>query len=122
MTRRVDHVIGFTGGNSATDSGFVFASLKPLSERKVGAAAVINRLRPKLSRVPGATLFLQPGQDLRTGARQSNAQYQYVIYSETLADLNKWGPILMAQMKKIRGLNDVNSDQRNNGLESLSDL
>jgi multidrug efflux pump len=115
----VDHVIGFTGGNSATDSGFVFSSLKPLSERKVGAADVINRLRPKLARIPGATLFLQPGQDLRTGARQSNAQYQYVVYSETLADLNKWGPILLAQMKKIHGLNDVNSDQRNDGLESM---
>jgi multidrug efflux pump len=115
----VDHVIGFTGGNSATDSGNVFASLKPLSERGVGAAQVINRLRPKLARVSGATLFMQPGQDLRTGARQSNAQYQYVVWSESLADLNKWGPKLLAQIKKIHGLNDVNSDQRNDGLESM---
>ncbi len=112
-------MIGFTGGNSATDSGNVFAALKPLRERKVGADVVINRLRPKLARIPGATLFMQPGQDLRTGARQSNAQYQYVIYSETLADLNKWGPILLSNMKKLHGLNDVNSDQRNNGLESM---
>ena len=117
----IDHVIGFTGGNSATDSGNVFASLKPLSERKdkKGGVDIINRLRPKLARVTGATLFMQPGQDLRAGARQSNAQYQYVIYSETLADLNKWGPILFANMKKIHGLTDVNSDQRNDGLESL---
>jgi multidrug efflux pump len=115
----VDHVIGFTGAQSATDAGNLFASLKPLSERKVSANDVINRLRPKLARVSGASLVLQPGQDLRTGARQSNAQYQYVIYSDTLADLNKWGPILQAQMKKIPGLTDVNSDQRNNGLESM---
>jgi multidrug efflux pump len=114
----IDHVIGFTGGN-ATDSGNVFASLKPLKDRKVGADVVINRLRPKVSRVPGATLIMQPGQDLRTGARQSNAQYQYIVYSETLADLNKWGPILLANMKKLHGLSDVTSDQRNDGLESM---
>jgi multidrug efflux pump len=115
----VDHVIGFTGGNGATDSGNVFASLKPLSERKIGGKEVIDRLRPKLARVSGAVLLMQPGQDLRTGARQSNAQYQYVIYSETLSDLNKWAPRLQAEMKKIHGLTDVNTDQRNNGLESM---
>ncbi len=115
----VDHVIGFTGGQGATDSGNVFASLKPLSQRKEGAPAVINRLRPKLARIPGATLILQPGQDLRAGGRQSNAQYQYVVYSDTLSDLVKWGPALQAAMKKIPGLTDVNSDQRNNGLESM---
>ena len=115
----VDHVIGFTGGNSATDSGNVFASLKPLSVRKVGADAVINRLRQKLARIPGATLIMQPGQDLRAGGRQSNAQYQYVVYSDSLSDLVKWGPTLQAAMKKVHGLTDVNSDQRNNGLESM---
>ena len=115
----VEHVLGYTGGNSATDSGFVFISLKPLSERKLSGAAVINRLRPKLARVAGATLILQPGQDVRTGARLSAAQYQYFIQSPSVAELVKWGPALQAEMKKIPGLTDVNSDQRNNGLESM---
>jgi len=115
----VEHVIGFTGGNSATDSGNVFVTLKPLKDRKTSASDVINRLRPQLARIPGATLFLQAGQDLRVGARQSNAQYQYTVESENLADLNKWGPVLLAQMRKLRGLSDVNSDQRNNGLQSM---
>jgi multidrug efflux pump len=114
----VEHVLGYTGGNSATDSGFVFVGLKPLSERKVGADAIINRLRPKLARVAGATLILQPGQDVRTGARQSAAQYQYFIQSPSVAELGKWGPALEAAMRKIPGLTDVKSDQRNNGLQS----
>ncbi len=116
--KAVEHVIGYTGGNSATDQGFCFIALKPLRERKVGAAAVINRLRPELARVSGATLILQPGQDVRTGARQSAAQYQYFIQSPSVAELVKWGPALQAEMKKIPGLTDVNSDQRNNGLQS----
>jgi multidrug efflux pump len=115
----VEHVIGFTGGNTATDSGMVFVTLRSLADRKIAASDVIDRLRPKLGQVPGATLFLQAGQDLRTGARQSNAQYQYVIQSDSLSDLNKWGPILLAEIRKMRGLSDVNSDQRNNGLQSM---
>jgi len=115
----VDHVLGYTGGNSATDQGFVFCSLKPLSQRKVGANEIINRLRPKLARVSGATLIFQPGQDVRVGGRQSAAQYQYFIQSPSVAELVKWGSALQAAMKKIPGLTDVNSDQRNNGLESM---
>ncbi|HZM06222.1 MAG TPA: multidrug efflux RND transporter permease subunit [Candidatus Saccharimonadales bacterium] len=114
----VEHAIGFTGGNSATDSGNVFVTLKPRNER-IGAAEVINRLRPKLAVVPGASLFLQASQDLRIGGRSSSAQYQYSIQSDNLQDLNKWGPILQKQLKKIHGLTDVNSDQRNNGLQSM---
>src|SRR5665213_970134 len=104
----VEHAIGFTGGNSATDSGNVFVTLKPRNER-IGAAEVINRLRPKLAVVPGASLFLQASQDLRIGGRSSSAQYQYSIQSDNLQDLNKWGPILQKQLKKIHGLTDVNS-------------
>jgi multidrug efflux pump len=70
-------VVSFVGGtNGATNSGFVYVALKPLSERKISSSEVINRLRPKLAGVPGAMTFLQAGQDLRIGGRQSNAQYQ----------------------------------------------
>ena len=110
--------ITFTGGGGPANSGFIYIALKPLSERKISALQVVNRLRPKFAVVPGATVFLQPGQDLRVGGRQSNAQYQYTIQSEDLDDINKWGPILMQQMKKLRGFTDVNSDQENNGLQA----
>jgi len=93
-------------------------ALKPLDERKVSADQIIARLRPKLAAVPGASLFLQAGQDLRIGGRQSSAQYQYTIQSETLDDLVKWGPILLEQMKKLHGFTEVNTDQQNNGLQA----
>lgn len=112
-------VTGFTGGNTATDTGMVFISLKPLGKRKISAAQVINRLRRKLAQVPDASLFLQAAQDLRIGGRQSNAQYQYTIQSDNLPDLVQWGPVLLQRMKKLPGLTDLNSDQRNNGLEAF---
>ena len=76
-------------------AGLSILALKPLEERKLRADQVIARLRPKLNSVPGASLFLQAGQDLRIGGRQSSAQYQYTIQSDNLNDLVKWGPILL---------------------------
>ena len=112
------HVGAFTGGGGAVNTGFIYLSLKPLNERKISASQVVDRLRPQLISIPGATVFLQAGQDLRIGGRQSNAQYQYTIQSDTLDDLVKWGPILLSQMKKQHMLTDVNSDQQNSGLQA----
>jgi len=114
----VANVMAFTGGGGAANSGFVYIGLKPIEERKISSSQVINRLRPKLAPVPGAGVFLQAGQDLRIGGRQSNAQYQYTIQSDTLEDLVKWGPLLLQQMRKLPGFTDVNSDQQNNGLQA----
>jgi len=115
----VANVNAYTGGNGATNTGFIYIALKPLDERKVGAADIINRLRPKLNRLPVASAFLQASQDLRIGGRSSAALYQYTIQSDNVQDLSKWGPVLLNEMKKIPGLQDVNSDQQNGGLEEL---
>jgi multidrug efflux pump len=113
----VADVVGFTGGGQ-TNSGSVFMSLKPLAERKISADQVIARLRRELAGVPGATLFLQAVQDIRIGGRQSNAQYQYTLQSDNLADLYGWGPKILTALQGLRQLADVNSDQQNKGLET----
>jgi multidrug efflux pump len=113
----VDHVMAFTGGSGATNGGFVYIGLKPLEQRKISSSEVINRLRPKLVSQPGASVFLQAGQDVRIGGRQSNAQYQYTLQADNTKDLTVWGPQLYEQMKKLHGFTDVNSDQQNSGLE-----
>jgi multidrug efflux pump len=114
----VQNVMAFTGGQGAANSGFIYLALKPLNERKASASQVINRLRPKLTSIPGATVFLQAGQDLRIGGRSSSAQYQYTIQSDNLDDLVKWGPTLLAEMRKQSMLTDVNTDQQNSGLQA----
>jgi multidrug efflux pump len=115
----VANVIAFTGGGGTLNSGFIYVSLQPLDVRKIGAADIINRLRPKMNRLPVASAFLQAAQDLRIGGRGSNALYQYTIQCDNVEDLSKWGPILLAEMKKLPGLQDVNSDQQNGGLHEL---
>ncbi|MET2830539.1 efflux RND transporter permease subunit [Mesorhizobium shangrilense] len=113
----VDAAVGFTGGGQ-TNSGFMFVSLKPLSERKISADQVIGRLRRQLAVVPGATLFLQAVQDIRVGGRQSNAQYQYTMQGDSFEELAQWAPKLAAALQTEPKLTDVNSDQQNKGLEA----
>ena len=113
----VDTVIGFTGGGT-TDTARMFVSLKPLAERGVSAEAVIERLRPKLARVPGATAFLQAAQDVRVGGRMSNAQYQFTMRGDNLADLTKYAPIMLERLRKVPLVADVSSDQQNHGMQA----
>ncbi|MGD0963182.1 MAG: efflux RND transporter permease subunit [Candidatus Acidiferrales bacterium] len=114
----VGTVMGFTGGYGATNTAGMYIALNPLQERKVSSTDVVNRLRPKLVSIPGASVFLRAGEDLRVGGRQSNATYQYTILSENVQDLVQWGPIVLAKMKALPGLTDVNSDQQNEGLQT----
>ena len=86
----------FAGGRGNSNSGFMFMSLKPDEERhKTGdtAQVIVNRLRPKVSNMPGAVLYLQAFQDLRIGGRNSATEYQYTLTADSLKDLNEWGSV-----------------------------
>ncbi|PTX99580.1 multidrug transporter subunit MdtC [Verrucomicrobia bacterium LW23] len=111
----IENVVAFTGRSGGTR---LFASLKPLSERKVTADQIIQRLRQKVI-IPGAQLFLSAAQDLRIGGRQSNSQYQYTLQSENLKELQDWAPKLLAKLRTIPQLADLDSDQENKGLEVM---
>ena len=116
----VETVVAFTGGGRA-GGGFMFINLKPLAQRPdaVGGQAVIARLRPQLARVTGISLFLGTVQDLRGGARDSNSTYQYTLKSDNIADLRKWATRLADQMKQQDALTDVDTDQQENGVETM---
>jgi len=115
----LESAISFTGGGrGGVNSASMFVALKPLNERKASATEIINRLRPKVSHIPGVTLFMQPVQDVNIGGRQSNAQFQYTLQADNLADLLTWAPKLEQRMKKMKELTDVASDQQNRGLET----
>jgi multidrug efflux pump len=122
----VAHVLAYTGGGNA---GFMFTALKPLGTnckegptcdvRQTSAMDVINRLRPKMNKLPVATATLQPAQDLRIGGRGGGALYQYTIQSDNIDDLAHWAPALYQNMQKLPDLQDVNTDWQNGGLQEL---
>ncbi len=119
-------VTAFVGGGGpgggSTNVGRMFISLKPSGERKdakghvVTGDMVVNRLRSKLTSVPGATLFLQVQQEFQIGGRGGDAQYQYTLSDADLQELNLWAPQLMARMRSMPELRDVSTDQQDQGL------
>ena len=109
---------GGGGGGAALNQGRMMIALKPLAERGVSADDVIARLRPKITRIPGVSLYLQSVQDLRIGGRSSGAQYQYTLQSDSVAELNEWAPKVYTALRSLPQLADVNSDQQDRGLEA----
>jgi len=114
----VDSAVAFTGGSGGTNVGRMFVGLKDLSERKVGVDEVIARIRRKTAGVPGASLYLQPVQDIRIGGRLTGAQYQFTLQSQDLAALTSWSPRVLDTLRKLPELTDVNTDQQNDGLQA----
>ena len=116
-------VNGYTGGGgfggATTNTARFYITLKPLEERGISADNVIQRLRPKLARVPGATLYLQASQDLRVGGHSSSALYQFMMRGDNLQDLTTFGPQILTALRQLPLITDVNTDQQNNGLQSL---
>ena len=119
----VDSMSAYTGGSGGfsrgINTGTMFITLKSLNERnKMTADQVIARLRGQTARIPGASLFLQPVQDLRIGGRGSAAQYQFTLQSDSVQDLNHWAPIVEHKLRALPEIVDLNSDQQNKGLQT----
>jgi multidrug efflux pump subunit AcrB len=118
----IKSVTAFVGGGGpgggSNNVGNMFVALKPLKDRpgRVSADDIVNRLRRKLTSVPGATLYLQANQDIQVGGRGSSAQYQYTLSDENLKELNTWAPQLEARARRMSELRDVSTDQQDQGL------
>ncbi len=100
------------GGNRPVNNGWFIIGLKPRDQRDSSADQIINRLRPQLAKVPGATLFLQASQDLNIGGRSSRTQYQYTLQDANIAELNEWAPKMLERLQKLPMLRDVATDQQ----------
>lgn len=107
--------IGIDGTNKTLNSGRMLITLKPLDERE-GALQVINRLQNNLKQVIGATLYMQPVQDLTIDTLVSRTQFQFNISSPDKEDVDKWSNIILEKMRELPVLQDVNTDQQDQGL------
>src|SRR3954463_5067631 len=105
--------IGGTG--RAGNTGNLYITLKPRSERDASAQQIIARLRPKLEQVQGARLFMQAAQDVRLGGRATRTQFEYTLQDANLAELNEWAPKILDKMKTLPQLRDVATDQQTRG-------
>src|SRR6185312_4361928 len=111
----VSTLVAFTGGSGGSNTGRMYISLKDLDVRKIGVDQVIARIRKKASHVPGAALYMQAAQDIRVGGHSSSALYQFTLQSQDLSLLNLWAPRVMAKLRTLPQIVDLNTDQQNDG-------
>jgi len=111
--------VGASGFNAAVNRGRMFISLKSLAERDgMSTARVIDRMRRSLTRVNGISVFLSAAQDIRVGARQSDSDYQFTLWSPEIGDLYAWVPKVVDAISAIPGLSDVSTDREQGGLQA----
>jgi len=105
-------------GGGGSNRGTIFISLKPPEERSgLSTTQVIDRLRRELTKIPGIRLFMVAAQDIRSGGRQSDSDYQYTLTSADLSLLQKWGPIVSKRMETVEGITDISADSDPGGLQ-----
>jgi HAE1 family hydrophobic/amphiphilic exporter-1 len=107
--------IGAGGPTPTLNDGRMFIALKPKNQRNVSADEIINRLRPKLAKLQGITLYMQAAQDITIGGRLSKTQYQYTLADSDPGELSHWAAIYLDKLKSVPGIADVTSDQQNAG-------
>jgi multidrug efflux pump len=110
--------IGIDGTNTTLNSGRILINLKPLEQRRISATDVIRRLQPHLAEVAGATLFMQPVQDLTVEDRVSRTQFQYTLEDPSADELNAYAPKMLARLRELPELSDVATDQQLQGMRA----
>jgi len=101
---------GSTGGAQTANTGRGFIALKPRDQRELNASQIIDRLRPQLAKIEGATLFMQPSQDITVGGRIARASFQYTLQDSNIEELTEWSQKMLEKMRTLPELADVSSD------------
>jgi HAE1 family hydrophobic/amphiphilic exporter-1 len=102
--------MGSGGGANTTNSGRIFATLRPRGERKATASQIIDRLRPQFAAIKGAAVFMQIPQDITVGGRLARGQFQYTLQDVNIAELAEWSGKMLAKMKTLPQLADAATD------------
>ena len=92
------------------NSGVVFMTMKPRSERTQTVDQVINQVRAKVANVPGIMAFLQNPPPINISGQVTNSLYQMTLQSSNLNEIYSWAPRLAAKMRELPGFLDVNTD------------
>ncbi len=118
----VSSFIGIDGVNTTLNSGRIQINLKPRAQRSLSAMQIIRQLRPRLARVPGIQLFMQPVQELTVNDQVSRTLYQYALDDANAAELARYAPRVLARLRRLPALRDVATDEQPGGLSARIDF
>ena len=114
----VGSTVGASAFNASVNQGRMFISLKSLAERGgITTVQFVDRMRRALFAVRGLEVYMSASQDIRVGARQGRATYQFTLWSTDIEELYHWVPQVLDALQKTEGLADVSMDREQGGLQ-----
>nr|WP_220790241.1 efflux RND transporter permease subunit [Gluconacetobacter takamatsuzukensis] len=108
--------IGVDGQNVTLNQGRFLINLRPHDDRSETAAEISARIQQEVADIPGASLYLQPVQDLSLDTTVSATQYQFLLENPDYDQFRTWVPTVIAALRKEPALSDVTSDLQAEGL------
>ena len=96
-------------GQVSGNQGRLIMGLKPHGKR-LPADEIVKELQPKLSGIPGVTVFMTVPPAIQIGGRQAKSQYQFTMQSPEIDLLDSAAQRMEAKMKGLPELQDVTSD------------
>ncbi len=115
----VTSVLGVGPLNATTNVGRLTVTLRNRDERRATADEIADRLKTQGEKVAGATLFIEPVQDIQITTRPSRSQYQYTLTSADSGELLRWSNRLLDRLRATPGLKNVAAETQDGGLRGL---
>ena len=100
--------------NTMLNTGSMLINLKP--KRSGNQEEIMARLRQRVANVAGATLYLQPTQDLTIDAETGPTQYRVSIEGADNATVTEWANKLVARLQTTRQVANATSDAGASGI------
>ncbi|MBI1868937.1 MAG: efflux RND transporter permease subunit [Methylocystis sp.] len=112
-------VLGIGPLNATTNVGHLAVTLRGRDVRSVGADAIADRLKAAAEHIPGATVYIEPVQDIQITTRASRSQYQYTLTAPDSGELRQWSDSLLSQLRADASLRNVAAETQNGGLRTF---
>ena len=114
--------IGVDGVNTTLNEGRMLINLAPFGHRTASPATILDRLRSEAAEVPGASLYLQPVQDLTLDSSSGKTQYQFALQGADTPTVTDWSNRLVQRLSQDTRLRNISSDLQNQGLSAYIDI
>ncbi len=116
----VASVLGVGPLNPTTNVGHLTVILREEDHRPDSSDAIADRLKLEAeAAIPGASLYIEPVQDIQITTKASRSQYQYTITTADSAELMRWTEKLVDALRDEPALRNVAAETQSGGLRNV---
>ena len=114
-------VVGVDAANNTMlNTGRLTINLAPRGLFGPSEAAIMQRLASEVARdVPGATLYLQPTQDLTVDSASGPTEFRFDLEGVNTAQVNEWAQRLVQRLQSVPEVRNATTDAGAAGLSAM---